>query len=160
MLLPVCAALAGGIAAFGLHASAGAPKGATASPQTAVLYSFRGGNDGANPYATMNVGPDGGFFGTTVNGGPDGDGTVFGLKLRGRGYVESVQYAFHGSDGAHPYGSIIRYGTRAGIGTTADGGAYGFGDVFEITRKDGILLKCPSKYKDDPNTARKALSQN
>ena len=34
------------------------------------------------------------------------------------------------------------------------------GDVFEITRKDGILLKCPSKYKDDPNTARKALSQN
>ncbi|SRR5258708_16421343 len=34
------------------------------------------------------------------------------------------------------------------------------GDVFEITRKDGILLKCPSKYKDDPNTASKALSQN
>lgn len=33
------------------------------------------------------------------------------------------------------------------------------GDVFEITRKDGILLKCPSKYKDDPNTAQKALSQ-
>ncbi|HXB07772.1 MAG TPA: cytochrome c maturation protein CcmE [Puia sp.] len=34
------------------------------------------------------------------------------------------------------------------------------GDVFEISRKDGILLKCPSKYKDDPNTAQKALSQN
>ena len=34
------------------------------------------------------------------------------------------------------------------------------GDVFEITRKDGILLKCPSKYKDDPNSAQKALSQN
>lgn len=34
------------------------------------------------------------------------------------------------------------------------------GDVFEITRKDGILLKCPSKYKDDPNMARKSLSQN
>lgn len=34
------------------------------------------------------------------------------------------------------------------------------GDVFEITRKDGILLKCPSKYKDDPNTAKKNLSQN
>jgi cytochrome c-type biogenesis protein CcmE len=33
------------------------------------------------------------------------------------------------------------------------------GDVFEITRKDGILLKCPSKYKDDPNNAQKALSQ-
>lgn len=33
------------------------------------------------------------------------------------------------------------------------------GDVFEITRKDGILLKCPSKYKDDPNNAQKALSR-
>jgi uncharacterized repeat protein (TIGR03803 family) len=134
MLLPVYASLAASIAALGLHPLAASPKSATgSSPHTAVLYSFRGGNDGANPYATMNVGPDGGFFGTTVNGGPDGDGTVFGLKLRGRGYVESVQYAFHGSDGAHPYGSIIQYGKRAGIGTCADGGAYGFGDVFEIT---------------------------
>lgn len=34
------------------------------------------------------------------------------------------------------------------------------GDVFEITRKDGILLKCPSKYKDDPNSSQRALSEN
>lgn len=34
------------------------------------------------------------------------------------------------------------------------------GDVFEISRKDGILLKCPSKYKDDPNNAKKSLSEN
>ncbi|HXB43546.1 MAG TPA: cytochrome c maturation protein CcmE [Puia sp.] len=34
------------------------------------------------------------------------------------------------------------------------------GDVFEITNRDGILLKCPSKYKDDPNMAKKNLSQN
>ena len=34
------------------------------------------------------------------------------------------------------------------------------GDVFDITRKDGILLKCPSKYKDDPSNNQKALSQN
>jgi cytochrome c-type biogenesis protein CcmE len=34
------------------------------------------------------------------------------------------------------------------------------GDVFEITRKDGILLKCPSKYKDDPKAAQNNLSQN
>ena len=27
------------------------------------------------------------------------------------------------------------------------------GDVFEITRKDGILIECPSKYKDDPKAA-------
>ncbi len=34
------------------------------------------------------------------------------------------------------------------------------GDVFEITRKDGILIKCPSKYKDDPRAASNNLSQN
>jgi cytochrome c-type biogenesis protein CcmE len=33
------------------------------------------------------------------------------------------------------------------------------GDVFEISQKDGILIKCPSKYKDDPETARKNLNQ-
>jgi len=34
------------------------------------------------------------------------------------------------------------------------------GDVFEISKKDGILLKCPSKYKDDPNVVKKSLTQN
>jgi hypothetical protein len=34
------------------------------------------------------------------------------------------------------------------------------GDIFEISSKEGILLKCPSKYKDDPNTAKKGLTQN
>jgi len=36
----------------------------------------------------------------------------------------------------------------------------GTGDVFEITRKDGVLIKCPSKYKDDPKAASNNLSQN
>lgn len=34
------------------------------------------------------------------------------------------------------------------------------GDIFDITQKDGILLKCPSKYKDDPAVAGKNLTQN
>ncbi len=33
------------------------------------------------------------------------------------------------------------------------------GDVFEIAQKEGILIKCPSKYKDDPETAKKNLSK-
>lgn len=32
--------------------------------------------------------------------------------------------------------------------------------VFEITRKDGILMKCPSKYKDNPNATYETLTQN
>jgi len=34
------------------------------------------------------------------------------------------------------------------------------GDVFEITDKQGILIKCPSKYKDDPKAAQNHLSEN
>jgi hypothetical protein len=33
------------------------------------------------------------------------------------------------------------------------------GDVFNVV-KDGILIKCPSKYKDDPSVNQRALSQN
>ena len=33
------------------------------------------------------------------------------------------------------------------------------GDVFDISQKDGILIKCPSKYKDDPEAAKKSLSK-
>ncbi|WEK34808.1 MAG: cytochrome c maturation protein CcmE [Candidatus Pseudobacter hemicellulosilyticus] len=34
------------------------------------------------------------------------------------------------------------------------------GNIFEITRKDGILIKCPSKYKDDPKAAYNNLTKN
>ena len=33
------------------------------------------------------------------------------------------------------------------------------GDVFEISKKDGILIKCPSKYKDDPKAASNNLNK-
>lgn len=32
--------------------------------------------------------------------------------------------------------------------------------LFEIKRKEGILIKCPSKYKDDPKAASNNLTQN
>ena len=32
--------------------------------------------------------------------------------------------------------------------------------VFDIASKDGILITCPSKYKDDPYINKKKLSQN
>ena len=32
--------------------------------------------------------------------------------------------------------------------------------IFEIRRKEGILIKCPSKYKDDPKAASNNLTQN
>ncbi len=31
--------------------------------------------------------------------------------------------------------------------------------IFQIHDQKGILIKCPSKYKDDPNAAQKSLNQ-
>ncbi len=52
-----------------------------------ALYSFGGGNDGANPFAGLIQGVDGKFYGTTEFGGPSNLGTVFQiLKRRGKAY--------------------------------------------------------------------------
>ena len=62
-----------------------------------VLYSFQGGNDGANPGAALISGAGGVFYGTTFTGGGSGDGTVFQLTKpakAGGAWTESVIYSF------------------------------------------------------------------
>jgi uncharacterized repeat protein (TIGR03803 family) len=44
-----------------------------------ALYSFTGGNDGANPLAALTESSDGSLYGTTFSGGIGGTGTVFQL---------------------------------------------------------------------------------
>jgi uncharacterized repeat protein (TIGR03803 family) len=106
-----------------------------------VVYSFKGGTDGAIPYAgLLNVG--GTLYGTTFEGGytncGQGCGTVFGVTPAG---AETVVYAFKGgSDGALPYaaGLIAVHSTL--YGTTSQGGTgpcthsvAGCGTVFSVT---------------------------
>ena len=46
-----------------------------------TLYSFSGGNDGADPVAGLVQGSDGSFYGTTEYGGEGGAGAVFRLTI-------------------------------------------------------------------------------
>lgn len=100
-----------------------------------VLYSFKGGTDGAYPEAAL-LDVNGTLYGTTSGGGlkgcgiHGGCGTVFKISPSG---AEHILYRFKNSpDGAFPEVNLIDVNGRL-YGTTHQGGTYGAGTVFEIT---------------------------
>jgi uncharacterized repeat protein (TIGR03803 family) len=115
-----------------------------ATPYT-VLHRFTGSpTDGSNPYwGGLIRDPEGNFYGTTVFGAgrpgvcgsyPDGCGVVFKLDMTG---AYRVLYSFTGgTDGAFPYGGLIRDLAGNLYGTTAFGGSAmgnsGNGVVFKL----------------------------
>jgi uncharacterized repeat protein (TIGR03803 family) len=106
--------------------------GITPSGVKTVLHVFpKTGSDGEIPYAGVIQGSDGNFYGTTYFGGSSGFGTVFKVTPSG---TETVLYSFAGgSDGEHPYASVIQGSDGNFYGTTYQGGASGYGTVFKIT---------------------------
>jgi uncharacterized repeat protein (TIGR03803 family) len=111
-----------------------------------VLYSFRGGTDGAYPQAAVTL-HTGSIYGTTYAGGgnnclgaPSGCGTIFQLQQGNNGWTENVLYRFaNGSDGAFPYASLILDPAGNLYGATTQGGylsgncaPYGCGNVFQL----------------------------
>jgi uncharacterized repeat protein (TIGR03803 family) len=97
-----------------------------------VLYSFAGGSDGANPFASLIQGSDGNFYGTTRIGGAMNFGTVFKITPAG---VETVLYSFAGgTDGANPLASLIEGSDGNFYGTTVFGGATNSGTVYKVTQ--------------------------
>jgi uncharacterized repeat protein (TIGR03803 family) len=97
------------------------------------LYSFTGGNDGANPYAALVQGSDGNFYGTTYSGGTNGDGTVF--QINPNGALTSIYSFTGGNDGANPYAALVQGSDGNFYGTTEFGGTNGYGTVFQISPK-------------------------
>jgi len=77
-----------------------------------VLYSFKGGTDGASPGGTLVRDAAGNLYGAT-GGGIFNFGTVFKLDTIGN---ETVLYSFKGgADGGFPVGGLTR--TRRAIST-------------------------------------------
>ncbi len=104
-----------------------------ATGEEQVLYSFKGGADGANPYAGLLY--DGGaFYGTTTRGGFR-FGTVF--KIDPNTGAEVVLHSFNGgTGGGNPYGGLTSHG-GAIFGTTVNGGRWGVGAIFRINLATG-----------------------
>jgi uncharacterized repeat protein (TIGR03803 family) len=103
----------------------------------AVLYSFQGAADGANPTSTLVFSPAGKLYGTTSAGGDAGCecGVVFALTPVGANHWnESVLHTFGTSpDGAYPYYGLTPDGSGNYFGTTAAGGNANVGVVFKVT---------------------------
>jgi hypothetical protein len=111
-----------------------------------VIYNFRGGDDGANPYDRVIFGPDGNLYGATAGGGGaaycsgfGGCGTVFKLSKQGSSWQETILYAFQGgSDGMWPYSGDLIFDQAGNIyGTTEEGGYEGYGIVYKLTPLGG-----------------------
>lgn len=106
-----------------------------------VLYSFGAtSDDGIGPYAALVMDKGGALYGTTIDGGaaPFVGGTVFKLTPPARGqtaWSEQILFGsfFSGTNGYHPYASLILDASGALYGTTADGGSFSHGTVIKLT---------------------------
>lgn len=101
-----------------------------------VLYSFAGGADVANPYATLTFGPDGTLYGTAPYGGGVDAGGVFALTPQFFGdWDESVLCAFPGATSSgNPYGGVY-LGVNGGLyGATTNGGTTGAGTIYRCAQ--------------------------
>jgi uncharacterized repeat protein (TIGR03803 family) len=96
------------------------------------LYSFTGGNDGAEPRAELVQGSDGYFYGTTYGGGTNGQGTVFRISTSG---ALTTLHSFTGGvfEGANPQAGLVEGSDGRFYGTTYGGGQGGVGTVFRLT---------------------------
>lgn len=96
-----------------------------------IVYNFAGGTDGATPIAGVIVDAAGNLYGTTEAGGGQGYGTVF--EIPAGSTTDQILHAFALSDGAYPYGGLVRDASGNLYGTTTAGGHFSGGTVFEIT---------------------------
>jgi uncharacterized repeat protein (TIGR03803 family) len=124
---------------FKLRPSPSACKSALCSWTETVLYSFKGGTDGAYPgFGELIFDRAGNIYGTTLSGGNNGsNGTVYQLTPSGSGWTEGVLYRFAVNDGAMPVSGVILDNAGNLYGTTIAGGLSNSGTVFQLTYAAG-----------------------
>jgi uncharacterized repeat protein (TIGR03803 family) len=114
---------------------AGIAGGASAATEK-ILYQFSGGGDGGSPNGALIFDGQGNLYGAAAEGGKYGAGVVFELSPPSVGqtvWQETVLHSFKGRpDGDTPVGSLARDSQGNLYGSTARGGTYNLGTVFEL----------------------------
>ncbi|MGA8535538.1 MAG: choice-of-anchor tandem repeat GloVer-containing protein [Candidatus Tumulicola sp.] len=132
---------------YGTTADGGTPRQGTvyklkpskSGPWTMVtLYAFKGGADGAGPFAGITFDGSGNIYGTTF-GSASNSGTLF--ELAAGTHLEKVLWTFDGKDGSEPMAPVVLDSAGNLFGTTSSGGGHkqcyaeaGCGNAFEIAR--------------------------
>ncbi len=106
-----------------------------------TLASFNGVN-GARPLAAPIMDSSGNLFGTTSAGNATGYGTVFELA-HGSGTITTLA-SFNGANGRLPNAGLIMDRSGSLYGTASQGGAYGYGTVFELATGTGTITTLAS----------------
>jgi uncharacterized repeat protein (TIGR03803 family) len=111
--------------------------GAPPASKEKVIYSFKGGTDGAYPLSDLTFDADGNLYGTTSAGGTGscngGCGTVLELKRTKDGWKKQTLYSFKASgDAAVPEAGLVFDNAGNLYGTTVGGGKHGIGTVFKL----------------------------
>jgi uncharacterized repeat protein (TIGR03803 family) len=117
------------------------------------LYEFQGGTDGEFPARPITIGPNASLYGATIGGGEGscsfdgatGCGIVYNIvppisfpRSPLTPWTEKLLYRFTGgSDGGIGFTSLIFDHAGNIYGTTVNGGANGFGTVFELAPAGG-----------------------
>jgi len=99
--------------------------------QETVLYRFDcGGEGGCFPAGGVILDAAGNLYGTTSQGGSANEGVVYKVDPAGQ---ETVLYSFTGgADGGGPFAGVILDAAGNLYGTTAFGGAAGYGVVYKV----------------------------
>ena len=112
------------------------PAPRAAAQQETVLHSFGGNNqNGTLPQSSLILDAAGNLYGTTIWTNEYGYGTVFELMPQpGGGWTEKVLHTFSDNGGGtYPLCNLIFDASGNLYGTTAAGGIYNFGTVFELS---------------------------
>jgi uncharacterized repeat protein (TIGR03803 family) len=106
-----------------------------------ILYTFRGGNLGGLPSGLV-FDASGNLYGNASYGGAHGYGIVYQLTPSSPSWTEHIVHAFTGgNDGQYGYGNLAIDSTGNIYGTAIDGGAHGYGLVFEFEPQSGGTWK-------------------
>jgi uncharacterized repeat protein (TIGR03803 family) len=114
-----------------------------------VIHNFTGAAAGGDPVNGFVPDAAGNLYGTASSGGLYNNGVAFVVNPKGK---ETVLHKFKGgADGSSPQGFLERDSAGNLYGTTAAGGTFGAGTVFEITGLVETVLYSFTGHPDGAN---------